>query len=538
MERQIARRGRNASQIVQLCGSNGFPIYSKFAFAGLDMCDVEPGTIFMAISATTSAAPARRWSGLLPLLTGAGVYVLLLGAGNLLLRDTDTYWQVTIGQWIIDNRTVPTVDVYSWTMRGQPWISTQWLAQVLLAASVTLAGWTGPVVLAAAAIATTFALLARFIGQRLAATPTLVLLCAALALMVPHLLARPHVLAMPVMVGFVGGLVAAMDRRGTPSLWLLPLMALWANLHGGFVLGLALIGAGALDVVWHARPDVRLSLFLKWFAFGLAALIAACLTPYGWESLLAARRILNLGQALALIGEWRAANFGDPGPLELIVLGGIGLALWRGVTLPPMRIVLVLGFVLMALGHVRNAEVLALLAPLMLAAPLAAQIGYSDGDIGPSRMTLAGLILILVSGTFMFASAHPFQPHVSGSPVAAVQELKRLGVTRVLNDYDFGGYLIANGVAPYIDGRTELYGEAMMVAHNNFSGAAKPDDLFRLLADERVEATLLRKQSAATTLLDHLDGWRKVYADDLAVIHRRDPDARHCAEPVLRSSLD
>lgn len=484
------------------------------------------------------AASDRRWGGYLPLAAGVAVYVLMLAAGNILLRDPDTYWQVTIGQWIIDNRAVPTVDVYSWTMRGQPWISTQWLAQVLLASGVALAGWAGPVVLAAAAIATTFALLARFVGQRLAAMPTLVLLCAALALMVPHLLARPHVLAMPVMVGFVGGLVAAMDRRGAPSWWLLPLMALWANLHGGFVLGLALIGAGALDVVWHARPAARLPLFLKWLAFGVAALIAACLTPYGWESLLAARRILDLGQALALIGEWRAADFGDPGPLEIVVLVGIALALWRGVALPPIRIMLVLGFVLMALGHVRNAEVLALLAPLVLAGPLAGQIGRSDGDDGPSRLTLVGVMLILVCGTLMFASARPFQPHVSGSPVAAVEALKRLGVARVLNDYDFGGYLIASGVAPYIDGRTELYGEAMMVAHHHFSSATNPDDLFRLLADERVEATLLRSQSPATKLLDHLDGWRKVYADDLAVIHQRDAAARHSAEPLLRSSLD
>ncbi|MDB5573115.1 MAG: hypothetical protein JWR79_272, partial [Tardiphaga sp.] len=361
------------------------------------------------------AASDRRWGGYLPLAAGVAVYALMLAAGNILLRDPDTYWQVTIGQWIIDNRAVPTVDVYSWTMRGQPWISTQWLAQVLLASGVALAGWAGPVVLAAAAIATTFALLARFVGQRLAAMPTLVLLCAALALMVPHLLARPHVLAMPVMVGVVGGLVAAMDRRGAPSWWLLPLMALWANLHGGFVLGLALIGAGALDVVWHARPAARLPLFLQWLAFGVAALIAACLTPYGWASLLAARRILDLGQALALIGEWRAADFGDPGPLEIVVLVGIALALWRGVTLPPIRIMLVLGFVLMALGHVRNAEVLALLAPLVLAGPLAGQIGRSDGDNEPSRLTLVGVMLILVCGTVVFASARPFQPHVSGS---------------------------------------------------------------------------------------------------------------------------
>ena len=90
---------------------------------------------------------------------------------------------------------------------------------------------------------------------------------------------------------------------------------------------------------------------------------------------------------------------------------------------------------------------------------------------------------------------------------------------RVFNDYDFGGYLIANGVAPFIDGRTELYGEKFFVNHNAASGLMEPENLFRLLEEYRIEATLMRTQSAATRLLDHLDGRQKVYADDIATIH-------------------
>ena len=491
----------------------------------------------MSMSFAATGAPDRPLGGLLPLATGVAVYAIMLIAGDLLVRDPDTYWQITVGQWIIDTRAVPTVDVYSWSMRGQPWISTQWLAQIVLAASYSIAGWAGPVVLSAASIAAAFALLARFVGQRLAAIPTLVLLCVGLALTMPHLLARPHALAMPVMIAFVGGLVTAMDRRGTPSLWLLPLMALWANLHGGFVFGLALIGAAALDVLWHAPHAARLSLLLKWAAFGVAALLAACITPYGWDGLLAARRILSLGQALALIGEWRPANFSQAGPLELSVLCGAGLALWRGIVLPPVRIVLVLGFVFMALGHIRNADVLALLTPLVIAAPLGRQIGRGHYAVAPGPTIVTGLAVLLVAGTVAVASTHRFLPHTSGSPVAAVRVLKQMGVSRVLNDYDFGGYLIANGVAPYIDGRTELYGEEMMVAHNHFSGATDPDAFFRLVDDPRVEATMLRKQSAATKLLDHLEGWQRVYGDDLAVIHQRVPLADNPAKPRLRASV-
>jgi hypothetical protein len=446
-------------------------------------------------------------------------------------------WQITIGQWIVDHGMVPHTDVYSFTMRGQPWISTQWLAQVAYAVVYAIAGWTGPVVLASLCIAATFALFTRFLAKRLSESTTLVFVAAALALTVPHLLARPHVLALPVMMAWVGGLVQAADRRAAPSFWLLPLMALWANLHGGFVLGLALLAPIATDAVLNAEAPQRKSLILRWAAFAAAALAASCVTPYGWGSLLAARKILALGEALPLIMEWRPADFSSVGPLEVCLLLGFGLALYRGISLPPLRIVLLLGMLHMGLSQVRSLETFALLVPLFLASPLAKQIGGAEEHAKPAGAPrgalFASLAIVLLAGTVAYASAVRFDPHTRGSPVTAVVELKKLNFSRVFNDYDFGGYLIANGVAPFIDGRTELYGEKFFVDHNAASGLMKPENLFRLLDQYNIEATLMRTQSAATTLLDHMDGWQKVYADDIATIHVRKAGAVHTVEPVV-----
>jgi hypothetical protein len=496
----------------------------------------------MTMSVANAAAAASPMRGLLPLWVGIFIYALFLLAGNRLLIDPDTLWQITVGQWILDHRAVPQTDVYSFTMRGQPWISTQWLAQVLYAKTYAISSWSGPVVLAASAIAATFALLAKFLSKRLGESATLVFVAAALALTVPHLLARPHVLALPVMVAWVGGLIAAAERRGAPSFWLVPLMALWANLHGGFVFGLVLIAPIALDAVLNADVKLRKALALRWAAFAAAALVASCCTPYGWNSLLASRKILDLGGALPLIREWKPADFGSVGALEVCLLLGTGLALFRGVRLPPLRIVLLLGLLHLALAQGRAAEMLALLAPLVLAAPLARQLGGAEisnsGAAPPTRGVLFACVAIaLLAGTLAYASVHRFEPHTRGSPVAAVVELKKLNLARVFNDYDFGGYLIANGVATFIDGRTELYGEKFFVDHNAASGLMEPENLFRMLDAYRIEATLMRTQSAATKLLDHIDGWRKVYADDIATIHVRMPGAGHTIEPAVDTKM-
>jgi len=156
-------------------------------------------------------------------------------------------------------------------------------------------------------------------------------------------------------------------------------MVLWANLHGGFVFGLMMIAPIALDAIVNAQGSSRKPLMLRWAVFAFAALLASCCTPYGWNSLLASQKILSLGSALPLITEWRAMDFTHLHPFEICLLGAIGLALYRGITLPPLRIVLLLGLLHMALAQGRAAEILALVAPLIVAAPLARQVGAVAG---------------------------------------------------------------------------------------------------------------------------------------------------------------
>jgi hypothetical protein len=213
-------------------------------------------------------------------------------------------------------------------------------------------GWAGPVILASLAIAATIAIFVILLNAHFEAAHSVLLAMLALLLSLHHLLARPHVLALPIMVGWVGGMISAADRRAQPSFPLLPLMGLWANLHGGFVLGLALIAPIALEAVWDAVPDRRNSLALRWAFFAVGALAASCCTPYGWNSLLGAARILDLGGLLSIISEWRPADFSSFGFFEACLLGLVGLAFRRGLVLSFPRIVLLLGLIYMALTHV------------------------------------------------------------------------------------------------------------------------------------------------------------------------------------------
>jgi hypothetical protein len=491
-------------------------------------------------AAISSCAVPRRGAAapavvVLPIAVAATVGALLLLVGGKLLNDPDTLWQVTLGNWIIDHRAVPTVDTFSWTFKGAPWISTQWLAQVLLAQAQTYFGWAGPVLLTTLAAALTMAILARFLLEKLAVAPVLVIVTGALLITASHLVARPHVLALPVIVAWTGLLVRAADRGVAPPLPAVLLMALWANLHGGFILGLALIAPLGLDAALNAERSRRAATFAQWFCFGLVATVAACANPYGVDAILAALRIVGLGGALALIGEWKPQDFSTFSAFEGFLLFAIGFALLRGFTLSPLRIVILLGFVHMALSHARSGEILGLLAPLLIAAPLARHLGSEPARMPPWRVqavAYGAALLVLISIGFVATGFARYEPDPQRSPAAAVQALKKIAPTHLLNEYDFGGYLIASGVAPFIDGRTELYGSAFVVRHHRAVTLQNLPDFVRLLDEYKIDATLLNPQMPAVALLDRLPGWKRAYTDDLAVIHVRKPDATTGSVPL------
>src|SRR3954469_10033433 len=488
----------------------------------------------MSISIASNVNIRSTARALVPICAGAAAYLFLLSIGDILLRDPDTLWQIKVGQWIIDHGAMPYTDVYSFTRFGEPWISSSWLSQVLYATVYASLDWAGPVILTSLAVGATVAIFIYLLDPYLDPTPAMLLVTLALLMSGTHFLARPHMLALPVMLAFVGGLMAAADRRDHPRWLLLPLMALWANLHGGFVLGLALIGPVGLEAIWSSDPKHRFVLASQWSLFALAALAASCCTPYGWSTLLGAAKILSLGQLLSLIWEWMPADFSSISFFEAGLLGLIGLAFHRRLVLSGPRIMLLLGLIWMALTHARNIEVFAFLTPLILAKPIADQ--WKAGGTGlvlireiraPSQAMVLATLAVIVAGsasTRIFVAHHPFS-FLDTQPVAAVDLLEQRQAQRIFSTAPIGGYLISRDIKTFVDGRAELYGEKFVMDYFDAVHAKDVETLLRLLETYRIDATLLNPTLPAAKALDHLAGWKRLYADKLAVIHVREERA-------------
>ncbi len=465
---------------------------------------------------------------LAPALGGA-VFVAALLKGSAVIGDPDIQWHIAAGQWIVDHAAVPDRDPFSHSLPGAPWHAHEWLAELLFWAMYRAGGWPGVVLTAATAAGLGFGLLAAALQRYLRPRHVVMLSVAAFAVASQHLLARPHVLAWPLLVLWVGALCSAAERRTPPHpAWLL-VMALWANLHGGYVLGLALAGLFAAEALWQSEPAARLGVLRGWRLFLLGAALASLLTPHhpaaGIEFALG---FLDGGGFIAPIGEWRPADFRAVTGLELVLLGMFAMTLLGQLRLPPMRILMLVGLVHLALAHIRHGELLGLVGPLLVAAPLGARLCGSVVGEGAAfgrlrSAVMAGAVATLALGAALWAGRAQVKPPAAVTPELALTAARQadLAGEPVLNAFDFGGFLIAAGVPVFIDGRADFYGDDFLRRYIEAVSLARPGTLEALLDDHAIEWTMLQPGTPALLLLDRLHGWERLYSDAGAVVHRR-----------------
>lgn len=227
------------------------------------------------------AASVRRWAAnpaALPLLAALAVslpFLLRVSA------DPDLWWHVRTGELILERAGLPDADPFSFTAAGAPWINHEWGTDVLLAAVYRLGGDRALVLLRMLLFVTTMALLARLIHDRFPHPLGLVALLLGAVDMVSFFLnLRPHTFTYLLVLA----LLAAADahRRGSRrALWAWPpLMVLWVNLHGGFVLGLAVAAFAASALLLRRNAGAEPERGRVLLAGGLTAL-APLLNPYG-----------------------------------------------------------------------------------------------------------------------------------------------------------------------------------------------------------------------------------------------------------------
>ena len=310
-----------------------------------------------------------RASGLIVALVVATLFAVAAFSPGV-FNDGDTWWHLTTGEWILDHGAVPRADPYSYSMPGAPWTAHEWLSEVCLALAFRAGGWSGVALLTAVAAASAALVLGLRLARDLSGAALGVVLALGVGLWTPTLLARPHVLVLPLAALWTAALLAARDRGAAPPLRLALLMTAWSNMHGGFIFGLALIGPFAAEAVGAAPRGARLSSGCGWAVFACAATAAALVNPFGFEALLFPFRLLGL-EHLSRIGEWAPQDFAHPSPMEIALIALVGFALARPMAAPPIRVALVAALLAMTLAHTRHAQLLGLVAPMLLARPIA-----------------------------------------------------------------------------------------------------------------------------------------------------------------------
>jgi hypothetical protein len=436
-----------------------------------------------------------------PLAVASAVFIIAVGLPS---TDSDTYWQLAMGRWMLDHHEFLRQDIFSSTVASAHFGIGEWLGQIAFAGSFAAAGWAGVAVLRATLVA-----VAAFFVVRLArrgGTPwwiSLPLVVAALLVSKITWTDRPQLFTLaifPALLELLLSLPGGFSRR---LLVLPPLFLVWTNLHGGYLLGLAIVAIFATEaLLTKGRRGLPLALT------AVACVAVTFLNPAPLELAGAAREdFLNPPRFLT---EFLPPDVVTPaGALFAgFVLLVIGSALLRGGSL--LEAMLLAPLLYLAFTAQRQMLFFCFAATAFLGARLTGLIRAPRRFELPAPVRLP-VALVLVIAALASALAAPTHPDERAYPAGALDTLRQdSGV--LLNEYDWGGYLIFNlpERPVFIDGRYVPYLGGVLADYRALVGL-RPG--WRDLLDKyKVSELLLRPERALAVALRQ-DGWRVRSAD-------------------------
>lgn len=482
-----------------------------------------------------TSAHAYRFTLLLGL-----VILVIMGGSYLhdsvkLLGDPDTFWHVKLGSDILTSGHLPVVDTYSYTFAGHPFVSKEWLSEVMFAGAFKAWGWNGVIVLTAIAATMSILILYRELAAYLLPTVAAALAIFIITMLGPIVLARPHVLTLPVAAYFTARMFRAAQAKEAPKYWLLALIAFWSNLHGSFSLGFVVAGFAFLHLLENIRFSDR-PLLTKWVIFLVLCPVVAMIHPYGYEPIRIGMQMMATNKAMAYIVEWMPLNAQEDAIIEYFILASLVGLIGARLKLGWAKTVFIVFVLHMLLTHVRFVYVYFLLVPIVVVPHIAERfpmVSLSNWLTRPRDVLeifaakhfkpLAALISVsaVVAGVIFLETKKPAPPELIAAEKPIAFAIANHLEGPVFNEYIYGGTLIFHGIKTFIDGRAEQLFTGDFFP--NYVNTAKRDSakLFQdLLDSNHITWTLLPADDARNQFLDKM-GWKKAYSDENTVIYTK-----------------
>jgi hypothetical protein len=433
----------------------------------------------------------------------------LLASSPKIFEDGDVSWHIASGRWIIQHGRIPTTDPFSFTVAGRPWVAMEWLGDLIFASAFTVASYRGLFLVVATALLALNCILFLHLRRYVGAIGTASALVAMDVILGPFVMARPHVLVWPLLAGWTALLAEAADTDRPPPLWSTLILVAWTNIHGSFPLALPIATAAAFDSLWESK-------WRQWRAWGMflvASAVALLLNANGIAGIAQPFKIADLGM-LPLIQEWQPSAPSVTPQFYGILLLGLGVLLYKGVRVPPGRLVLLLLMLGLSFSHMRHQTWFAIVAATMIP-PLFRTKPLAQFSVLPLGFALVPALVLRMIWPVTPSESAPNPWHLIAAIPAPLRSQP------VFNSYSFGGPLILSGIRPYIDGRAEIYGDAFV---QNYAAIADGDWAKFNDAVKRYGIRWTVLPASDTRLIQELDSspdWQRFYSGKAGVVYVR-----------------
>ena len=464
------------------------------------------------------------------LLTCFFAIVLALANKPQASMDEDLWWHLGTGNWILQHQAVPTQNSFSSISSGTTWVAYSWLFDVFI--SKIYGRWQLPGVLAFTgtllllSASALLMLLSRYTGLRRAMVLT------APAVLSLFTMASPRPWLFTILFFIVQLYLLLKARESGRVVWLcflLPLFALWANIHIQFIYGLIVIALFALELPFAismklGRPMGRLHALWFWI-FLLGSGCATLANPYGWRLYTAAAQYATQSVYLAVLQEMQPLQFRSVVDWAPVLVAGLGL--FAAASLKRKHPVLILLLALSCWFGFRTGRDAWLLA---IAGALALAHTLRTSETATGRFTWAPWALALpLTAALGYSLLHTSNNSEIALKEAAAKRFPEKAARYIeanalpsplYNTFDWGGYLIWRlpNMPVSIDGRTNLHGDARLARSiNTWLGKSDWADDPEL---RKAQTILLDRECPLASILRSDRRFRLVYQDNIASVFR------------------
>ncbi len=442
---------------------------------------------------------------------------------SFLVRETDYFWHIKAGEYMVKNSRFLTRDIFSWIVKGKYWMSHEWLFEIIIYLLKLVSNNYHIFIYAFLFLFSMMIIL--FLTNRkeyLKNIPFSLFWLSLSMIFIGVIQCRPHLISYNLLAITIWVLYDLYQDENSKKYLILPVVTIiWSNVHGGssnlpYLLSLVFLIGGIFGFSFKKISARRYSKkqFFKYFLIMIVCVLCISVNPHGIKMLFYPYQNMLDGFMLKTIAEWQPTNLNDFSHYTYFVLIIIIVCvfLFSSKKIKLIDLLLFCFVLFLGLKSIRFWPYTYIVMSYIIFYYIPSRKNDNGTEFVLFILSILLIIIFAINNKMIIKNINK---KVLNDEV--VSYIKTKNAKRLYNYYDYGGYLIYCNISVFIDGRADLYSNYNYKDYYKISSLAYGYE--KIIKKYDFDYFIIPKDIGLATYLDNNDSYSLVFSDKKVVIY-------------------